>query len=202
MSEVIHNTGHPHSAVVHIEVTYPDGTQASGSGAVVGRNDVLTASHVIWAVERGGLATSITVTPARDGAAKPFGSFEAKHVNYLPVDQDGDGLLYSWESANDIAVLGFDTAIGARTGQFQLDYDGASGAYNKTGYPSLYSGFSGPRMVEDSAYMFKSWSSDAWFTEGFEINSGDSGGPLWQREGDVAKVVGVVSTGGYAPDVG
>ena len=202
MSEVIHNTGHPHSAVVYIEVTYPDGTQASGSGAVVGRNDVLTASHVIWAAEHGGLATSITVTPARDGAAKPFGSFEAKHVSYLPVDQDGDGLLYSWESANDIAVLGFDTAIGARTGQFQLDYDGASGVYNKTGYPSLYSGFSGPRMVEDSAYMFKSWSSDAWFTEGFEINSGDSGGPLWQREGDVAKVVGVVSTGGYAPDVG
>ena len=59
MSEVIHNTGHPHSAVVHIEVTYPDGTQASGSGAVVGRNDVLTASHVIWAAEHGGLATSI-----------------------------------------------------------------------------------------------------------------------------------------------
>ena len=93
MSEVIHNTGQPHSAVVHIEVTYPDGTQASGSDAVVGRNDVLTASHVIWAAEHGGLATSITETPARDGAAKPFGSFEAKHINYLPVDQDGDGLL-------------------------------------------------------------------------------------------------------------
>ena len=36
-------------------------------------------------------------------------------------------------------------------------------------------------MAENSAYMFKSWSSDAWFTEGFEINSGDSGGLLWQR---------------------
>ena len=86
--------------------------------------------------------------------------------------------------------------------------------YNKTGYPAVYSGFSGPRMVEDSAYMsksmFKSWSSDTWisrrsdpwFTGEFEINSGDSGGPFRQREGDVAKVVGVVSTGGHAPDVG
>ena len=50
--------------------------------------------------------------------------------------------------------------------------------------------------------MFKSWSSDALFTEGFEINSGGGGGPLWQREGDVGKVVGVVSTGGHAPDAG
>ncbi|MED5517185.1 MAG: hypothetical protein VX612_00510 [Pseudomonadota bacterium] len=35
--------------MVHIEVTYPDGTQASGSSEVVGRNDMFTASHVIWA---------------------------------------------------------------------------------------------------------------------------------------------------------
>ena len=110
MSRIVHNTGHPHSAVVHIEVTYPDGTQASGSGAVVGRNDVLTARHVIWAAERGGLATSITVTPARDGAAKPFGSFEAKHVNYLPVDQDGDGqitrreLRARWHDGDDESI--------------------------------------------------------------------------------------------------
>ena len=116
MSEVIHNTGHPHSAVIHIEVTYPDGTQASGSGAVVGPNDLLTTSHDIWAAGNGGLATSITETLARNRAAKPFGSFEAKHVSYLPVDQHGDGLLYSWENANDIAILGFDPAIGARTG--------------------------------------------------------------------------------------
>ena len=56
-------------------------------------------------------------------------------------------------------------------------------------------------MVEDSACCLNP-EQRCLVYKGFEINSGDSGGPLWQREGDVAKVVGVVSTGGYAPDVG
>ena len=97
--------------------------------------------------------------------------------------------------------MGFDTAIGARTGQFQLDYDGASGVYNKTGYPSLYSGFSGREWSRTAPICSNPGAAMLGLPRGLRLIP-VTAAALWQREGDVAKVVGVVSTGSYALDVG
>ena len=96
-------------------------------GAVVGENDVLTASHVFYSASNGGLADSITVYPGRDGAEQPYGSY----------------------TSGDLAVLGFDAPLGNRTGWFGLDSNGESGNYNLTGYPGLFQSASGPRMTND-----------------------------------------------------
>jgi V8-like Glu-specific endopeptidase len=46
---------YPYSAVTYIEAEYPNGTIREGSGVVVGKNDVLTASHIIYSDANGGL---------------------------------------------------------------------------------------------------------------------------------------------------
>lgn len=61
------STNFPYSAVTYVEATFPDGTRVSGSGAVVGINDVLTAAHVVYSPENGGMAEQVTVYPGHDG---------------------------------------------------------------------------------------------------------------------------------------
>ena len=39
---------YPYNAVALVLVTWGDGTKTRGSGTLVGRNDVLTASHVVY----------------------------------------------------------------------------------------------------------------------------------------------------------
>jgi len=39
---------YPYNAIVHLEVGFPDGLIYRGTGALVGRNDVLTATHVLY----------------------------------------------------------------------------------------------------------------------------------------------------------
>ena len=97
------------------------------------------------------------------------------------------------ESASDIAILGFNEDIRSQTGAFELDPDSDYGFYNKTGYPGIYSGIFGPRPVNDVSYTWKG-SYGAWWTLGFDLNNGDSGGPIWHYVDGVPNVVGVVST--------
>src|SRR4051812_14060842 len=65
--------GSQYRAVVQIEVVWPDGTSSLASGAMVGRNDVLTAAHVVYDSAHGGYASQIYVYPAHDGVAQPYG---------------------------------------------------------------------------------------------------------------------------------
>lgn len=68
----------PYNSVVFIAA---DG--ASGSGAVVGPNTVLTAAHVVKNIRNNPAKDSIYVIPGRDGSKLPFGKFKIKAV-YIP----------------------------------------------------------------------------------------------------------------------
>jgi len=59
-------TSYPYSGVVYVESTFSNGLTYTGTGFMVGPNDVLTASHVIYSASDGGVATSVTVSPAHD----------------------------------------------------------------------------------------------------------------------------------------
>ena len=54
MSYPVYSTGFPYTAVVYLEATFADGTLSGGTGVVVGQNDILTASHVVFNAGRGG----------------------------------------------------------------------------------------------------------------------------------------------------
>lgn len=192
---------YPYSAVVYVEATFDDGSVYSGSGFMVGPNDVLTASHVIYDFYEGGLATSVTVTPGLDGAYEPFGSYTVAKIDYLPVDVDGDGYMSPWDSQRDFALLGLDVDVASQTGLFALDYDGGSALYNVTGYPGVYATDEGPRMTNDNGYVVENMRYTNYEYVSVETNPGNSGGPLWTLENGTATAVGFVSTSGWATDV-
>lgn len=197
-----HDTA-PYSSIVYITAKFSNGTTYSGSGVVVGKNDILTASHLVYSEEDGGLATRVTVYPGRDGATSPFGSYIANKINYFDYDSNNDGLLTKDESEYDLAVLGFNKAFGNITGWFGLDPHQTSNYYNLSGYPGIYSDSSGPHMTNDYGYATEDDYAAVFNYATLATNPGNSGGPLWYEDGTNAMpyVAGIVSTGSWATDV-
>ncbi len=195
------NLNYPYSSVVYIETTFPSGQSFIGSGAVIGENDVLTASHVVYSDINGSLAQEIEVYPARDGSSMPFGSYQGAHANYFEVDQDNDGLLSRAESEYDLAVVGFETAFGNDTGWFELEPGQSSGSYNLTGYPVENGDFSNPRMTNDYGYVTENPDFDVFDFQSIEPLPGSSGSPLWSTGEEGLSIAGVLSTRGWAVDV-
>ena len=207
--EVDNQAQYPWQSVVFIEATFPDGTAATGSGAMVGPNDVLTAAHIVYSSENGGAATEITVTPAFDPSPleEPFGAVDAYGWHYFSdFDPNGDGLLLPGDDSattlggteHDVALLDLDVPLGNETGWMGLDPTFESGYVNVTGYPSHYD----LNMMNDSGYVQDDVAD--WFTDtsNLEIHPGNSGGPLWYSGDDgLPYVVGVVSTNIAAHDI-
>ena len=192
---------YPYSAVTYIEAAFPSGKTYTGSGAVVGENDVLTASHVIYSPADGGLAESITVYPGLDGTDQRYGSYEAVLADYYEVDNDGDGLFYRNGSEDDLAVLGFDTDFGNQTGWFGMDAGVSSGDYNLTGYPGVYATDQGPRMTNDKGTVTENNFYSVFDYDSIESSVGNSGGPLWYHNNGEVYIVGVASTADWATNV-
>ncbi len=192
---------YPYSAVTYIEATFPNGQTYSGSGAIVGENDILTASHLIYSPSDGGLAEDVDVFPGLDGFGTSSDSYDAEYFNYFEVDQDGDGLLSRFDSEDDLAILGCNTYLTDESETFQIDPYGSSGYYRLTGYPGLYADASGPRMTNDYGYVKDNSYSDVFDYRTIESYPGSSGGPLWYLEEGEASIVGVASTSGWAVDV-
>lgn len=51
----------PYSRVGMVNVTFPNSKQYTGTFSLVGRNDILTATHVVFSPNDGGLATKAII---------------------------------------------------------------------------------------------------------------------------------------------
>lgn len=189
---------YPYSAIAYVEATFPNGKSYRGSGSVVGQNDVLTASHVIFSDADGGLAEKISIYPGMDGSSKPFGPYAGEYVNYFEVDLDNDGLLTRHESEHDLAVIGFGSSIGEDTGWFELAQELPADSYHMTGYPGEYGDTSGPRMTDEVGCAKANSGADVLDFMSLDAFPGHSGSPLWLIEESTPFVAGVVSTGSWA----
>lgn len=193
---------YPWSSVVRVVAYYPDGRAAAGSGVVVGPNDVLTAAHVISEPGYESGPVAVVVTPgATDGAAgpvAPFGSFQALQGDYFAIDPDGDGFVYPAETAYDLAVLGFAEPIASITGAMAMDPGFAAGPANVSGYPASL----GTTTLANAEAEVAPFAPGALDISGFGVEPGFSGGPVWYDSGFGPQVVGVVSTGLGAADLG
>lgn len=192
------HSSYPYSAVTYVEATFSNGEVYSGSGAVVGQNDVITASHVVYSSEYEELAESIVVYPGLDGFDDaPFGSYQGAQVDYFEIDSDG-GMISNADSKYDFAVIGLDDPVGQSTGWFGLSPSTDSGEYNLTGYPGQYADDSGPRMTNEYGAATKNQDFDVFDYESIESSSGNSGGPLWNDTANGPSIVGIASTEGWA----
>lgn len=196
------NTGTPPwSSVVFIRSTFSDGNGGTvrfgGTGVVTGRNDVLTAGHVVYSGIYGE-ALKVEVFPGLNGSQEPFGSFLAESFSFNRVDEDGDRGITEAESGRDVALLNFSVPLGETTGWMSLDPDFFNGQASVTGYPGTANGF----MVTETAFAQIDPTYDTVYVGNFDIDSGHSGSPVWYQQAGVSHVVGLVSTGTWAFQIG
>jgi V8-like Glu-specific endopeptidase len=207
---VVDDDIYPASAVTYIESVWGSSV-FSGSGVIIGENDVLTAAHVIYNDELGGIADEIRVYPSYDPYAFDNTAYNAVWVEYYPnFDPDNDGRLFPGDgefftqegSEIDIALLSLNIDIGNIFGRFGVDVDfsGSEGSVGVMGHPGLYDN----QNVYDEGFINRSLIDDVYFvdTDTLELNPGNSGGPVYFDYGDGPYAVGIVSTRGYATEIG
>ncbi|MEQ1529789.1 MAG: Ig-like domain-containing protein [Methylococcales bacterium] len=211
--EVTNRNSVAYQATVSVEVTFADGYNIRGTGAIVGKNDMLTATHMIYDPEHGGLASSIDIFPGADYNDRlnsyqdtPFsfsfnsGAWKAVNwANQVFADDDDSTLIFS-ESQYDMALVGLNIPVGERIGGwFALDpgYNSAQYAY-ALGYPAGSTG-----MMKASTWIsselsripkYSVYSSYA-DNRGDLMGAGSSGGPLYVLENNVPTIIGVKSSG-------
>ena len=200
-SQVTNTSLAPWSSVVFIRSTFDDGNGGTirfgGSGVVTGRNDVLTAGHVVYSGNYGE-ALRVEVFPALSGSQEPFGSFLAESFSFNRVDEDGNRGITEEESGRDVALLNFSVPLGETTGWMSLDPDFFNGQASVTGYPGTADGF----MVTETAFAQIDPTYDTVYVGNFDIDSGHSGSPVWYQQAGTSYVVGLVSTATWAFQIG
>lgn len=198
---------YPYRAVAHLYVTFPDGSVALGTGAVVGRNDILTATHVIYNPDAGGWARDIRIAV---GADYNFSTYRYESPSLVDLkdarwtisgfpsqtffDSDNDTLTFA-ESQSDVALIGLSIPFGDQVGYFAMapGYDSQQLAY-QIGYPQGSPGMMfGPLLVQHNSFydIYEATAGGA----NELMGPGSSGGPLYVMDGQVPVVVGVRSSG-------
>ena len=202
MTIEINDDEYPFTSVVHIKASW-GGETFVGSGALIGSNDVLTASHVIYQENLGGLADVIKVYPSYDPDDGPFQPYFEPYNShyYTDFDPDGDGLIYQYNDTGsggmggaeiDIALLSLEENVGSTNGFFGADPNFSYGPVAVVGYPGKYDF----QPVYDEGIAQKvSYANFIQIISGLEINSGNSGGPVYYMDAGNPMLVGVVSTG-------
>ncbi len=198
----------PCSTAVFIRATWSGYGTYTGSGVLVGRNDVLTAAHVIYDAELGGVADHIELYPSYDPDSSFNDSVDWSVVHYFPnFDPDGDGRLFPGDfnagtlgqTELDIALFTLSEAAGDRYGYMGIDWGFVGGGVTVLGYPGVY----GVQPVADHGSVRKVPFNDSAFLYNFdlEVNPGNSGGAIYYDYGSGPYVVGIVSTAGAAVNV-
>ncbi|AIQ96576.1 DUF4214 domain-containing protein [Prochlorococcus sp. MIT 0801] len=195
----------PFRRVVYIEADYGSET-FSGSGIIIGENDILTAAHVIYDKKLGGLPDACRIYPSYDPNSSSNTYYNAEWYNTFDWDENGDELVTAGDGVpgtlleleKDIGLISLGTDIGSTYGWMGLKFDFDSGTASKLGHPGQYN----YRLMYDEGIVYKNSIDNffSWNTSDIEVNSGDSGGPVYVYSGASLEyqVIGVVSTNSWA----
>lgn len=188
-------TTYPFSPVALIVSRFPDGSMSIGSGSIVGRNDVLTAAHVVYDGDAGGWADVVVVPGWYDGAT-PFGRH--RETNITSVSGWVDDADFSY----DYALITLGTAVGDMTGTFDVQSVPANSLLGvlleSMGYPGdlggdfpVYTAGTVDRVADDMLL----------FLDDMDLYPGQSGSPVivGSDSDGTPSVIGLVSWHTYWP---
>lgn len=189
----------PYRLVVDIEILFSGATSyVEGSGIIVGNNDILTASHVLYSANR--TIQDIRLYAGRSDVSGSdayfyFYSGEAQY-DFNPVG-NADGTIPFDQVGNDYAIIGITEPIGGILGFATMSSSSFIGQITTvSGYGSnvdidvLTSDTSGTTTNIDRTTNIIRYTNEA--------SPGNSGGPVFQTINGELAVVGVVSgAGGY-----
>ncbi len=178
-------TQYPYDTVVFVSVVI-GGQAFRGSGVLIGNDEVLTASHVVYDSNYG-VASNIVVTPAYNDGYAPYGSATGTVVHYNTISDPGDQISL-YDSQYDYAVIHLSNPF-TSLGTMGISSNQGSGYANVTGYPAS----AGSSQTSLNEYIAKYPGYDLY--SGLSIGAGSSGGPVWRYGANGAPyVIGVVSS--------
>lgn len=181
-------TSFPWRAMTKLRMTFPNGQQATCSGALVAAKYTLTAGHCVYSSSYGGWATSIEVIPGLDGTYKPYGSAYAARLRSY------QGWTQNQDSNHDFALITLDRTIGNSTGWFgyasYATVNGLTG--NLGGYPGDRD--SGLRLYYHYGLINSSTTDRVYYT--IDTAGGQSGSSVY-RIVNGSRYVFAVHTSGY-----
>jgi len=207
MTEVGYTDRHvqPYLNVGLLIATWADGTKSLSTASLVGRNDILTASHSVYNPDKSGWAVAFDFYFGTDYNITT-GVFESVtyHVDYTQWDgitwpeksfaDQNNEMFYTSESQYDIALIGIDTPIGDELGWLGLNpgLDSNVDAL-AVGYPTGSTG-----MMEQTVSVSRDRVYTVYDSGQDIMGPGSSGGPLLVGN----QVIGVKSTGSWWADIG
>lgn len=200
----------PYARIGIIQTEWPNGTYSIGTFSIVGRNDLLTATHVVYNPAYGGWAVGFDFYLAADynfvtdrfdspGTTLNFTEFTLMAFpDSVYVDGDDETLTIE-ESQYDLAIIGLDRAVGEQYGWLRLA-PGNEGQGEESAFAAFAVGYptDGTGMMQDTVNVYALSDADVYESDRASLKPGSSGGPLLKasdQDGSIStSVMGVMSS--------
>ncbi len=175
----------------------------SGSAFLVGPKLVMTAAHCLYPVWKGEICniTKVMFYPGRNGNNLPYGGVQVT-VLHVPTKYKQNALEYekNYDEKYDYAVMELATAVGNTTGYFRTDANYMVGTGENVGssLKVIVAGY--PGAVSERNKLYRQAGTVNFMGDGYlldytmDIESGQSGGPLYYKESGKYYVMGIITS--------
>lgn len=166
----------PNKAITFLEVTFPNGRKIYGSGAMISKDTVVTAGHVVFHSSSGGWAKSIKVYAGYDGKNATHYAQSTKVLS-----------LENWtnlkdNSGYDIAAIKLDRDLGKETGWLNSADASLHESVTVTGFPgekqkTMWSHTSNITDIQKNVLLYAA-----------DTTEGNSGSPVYNNKNELLAV--------------
>jgi len=174
MEEVPNYADYPNTAVVRLDITWPDFNVATCSGVMIDSRTVATAGHCIYNPALGGWPERIFAIPGKSTAGYPFGICDVVAIGST------DGFVEDNDSDYDYGALRLEnncSQVGNSTGWLDLDPPASQDDDPPT--PVTVTGYKSPYKTMSSGTADVEFSTQRQFDYDVETESGVSGAPVY-----------------------